>query len=183
MRAVNGQNGRTEEHCFPKWLAAQIIGGGEEWEHTVAATATGEVKRQWTKRELAVVSKKVCRTCNVGWMAGLERSVRGFLPPVIRGEAGGLSLAGQRLLTAWAVKTALCLELANPVKGEPIPHEHYRAMAALKDQPPPRTQVSAAMHVGHRLFFHAPRRLFLPDDAHGYLHVRSRPRCLHRRRP
>jgi hypothetical protein len=166
----DGQKSRTEEHCFPKWLADHITDPPPEWDHFRATSDAHEVKNKWTKKELAVVARRVCRTCNNGWMDSLEGAVRPFLPRLMAGTGYTLQPNGNapRLLATWAVKTALCLELATPA-DQPIPEHHYRSMAELRDTPPPKTQVFLGAYTGFRAFFHQPRRITsMPDGAHAY---------------
>src|SRR4051794_21027664 len=167
VRTAGGEKGRTDEHCFAKWLSQYVEGGGESWQHTRANSSTGAVVHRWTHRELNIVTNRVCRDCNGGWMNELERAARPFLTSLVQGRGRHLYRDGQRVLAAWATKTALCLELATP-GPEPIPVEHYRSMAELGDTPPPRTQVFAGAYRGDRLLFHFPSMVNLPGDAHGY---------------
>src|SRR4051794_41824008 len=85
VRTAGGEKGRTDEHFFAKWLSQYVEGGGESWEHTRANSSTGAVVHRWTHRELNIVTNRVCRDCNGGWVDELE----GAGPPVFPGRLPG----------------------------------------------------------------------------------------------
>lgn len=63
------------------------------------------------------ITTPICETCNNRWLSVLENDVQPVLRPMIRGEERSLHPTGQRLLSTWAVKTALMLDLAS---GTPL---------------------------------------------------------------
>src|SRR4051812_32750990 len=144
----------TKEYGFPLWLMPWIgdpAKGGVT--HTIRHGTHGPISRQWTADTLDLAAKKVCRRCNNGWMNDLERLVRPHLIPLLEGQLRVLDAPVQRIVAAWAVKTALSLALANS-GSEAIDVAHYRAMADLKRRPPPQTQVMIAAYRGWRHAFH-----------------------------
>jgi len=134
--------GRTKEHGFARWLLSEFAENGLV-RHTVSGGRDQPVKREWTKKELDAVTRKVCSSCNGGWMNDLEVAVRPVLASLIRGHGRTLYKDGQQRLAAWAVKTALAMELIvpDPEFRRPIDVRHYREMARCQNQPPPKTQV------------------------------------------
>lgn len=133
---------RTNEHGFAEWLLDEFPAKGKVI-HTVSGGRDQPIKRRWTANKLAAKTGKVCKTCNSGWMSNLEVAVRPFLGSLIRGNGRTFYKDGQRLLAAWAVKTALAMELINPDPEyrRPIDPIHYWEMARCRDRPPPRTEV------------------------------------------
>jgi len=99
----------TEEHAFPQWLSRELttIGG------LIDRTA------QHLPRPLRKVGATVpvCGSCNNRWLSVLENDVRPVLTPLVRGEERQLDLREQRLLAAWASKTAMMLDIAS---GNPV---------------------------------------------------------------
>ena len=139
----------TDEHVIPKW--ARDAFGIEDWVTTNAVEAPGRERMQAGRmRHLNVVLKDgLCRPCNTDWLAPIEDRVKPILLPMMLGErAVVLDAPAQALLSFWAVKTGLLLEMAIrqrfPGKREV---EGYRAttqeLAWLrhKEEPPPRSMV------------------------------------------
>jgi hypothetical protein len=117
---------RTGEHALASWLLSVMPGNGPVT-HSRQSKARGPMDQVWTKNELDIVAKQVCRACNGGWMNDLENAARPFLTPLIQGRGRHLHETGQALLAAWAAKTALALHLTTPENGAPL--EHYREIA------------------------------------------------------
>jgi hypothetical protein len=63
----------------------------------------------WIEPKPTVAVKRVCGSCNNGWMSELEESARPILSPLIlaRGAPVELALADQLIVSRWAFKTAL----------------------------------------------------------------------------
>jgi hypothetical protein len=139
----------TDEHVIPKWardgFAIQdwvtlSVGDGE-------APALEQVGRL---RHLNIVLKDgLCRPCNTDWLAPVEDKAKAVLLPMALNRAPtALDAAGQALVSFWAVKTVLLLELAIRQRfAGRRPAEGYVAttpeMAWLREreQPPPRSMV------------------------------------------
>ena len=152
-RPMAAAGGRTREHAFPSWLLGLLTQGNDaRVVHTVTGGKGMPVKRSWTSRRLDGAVKRVCAECNNGWMSELEESVARFLPTMVRGNERTYYDDGQRRLAAWATKTALMLELANPdfERRRPLEDAFFHAMERTRTEPPTRTQVwvGAAAHGG-----------------------------------
>jgi hypothetical protein len=150
---------RTKEHGIPRWVLPWL-GDPEDYgvKHTIRAGMHGEVLREWTHETLDLVARRVCRSCNQGWMNNLERLARPHLTPLFEGQLRVLDAPTQRVVAAWAVKTALALALAAPPPRavEPV---HYRELARLQRRPPKNTHVWLGAYRGWRHAFHCPRSL------------------------
>jgi hypothetical protein len=166
----NMPNKETEEHGFPKWMMKFLSDIGDPDEgvtHTIREGVRGPVLRQWSAGTFDIVARKVFRECNQGWMDGLERAVRPHLIPILEGQRRVLDGPAQRILSAWAVKTALALALANS-GSVPIDSEHYRALVRTKARAPRHTNVWIAAYSGPRAAFYQQYDLTLTDSAGSY---------------
>lgn len=120
-----GSTGKLSgEHIFPDWLSKmfddRIVGINEVRGDNLA--------RDWTKSIFQDKLKKICETCNSGWMSTLERSAKDLLVALIFTH-GQLTLdeKDQHLLSLWAQKTLLVVSEATG--GEfSIPKEFYHGI-------------------------------------------------------
>src|SRR5438477_2513080 len=64
-----------------------------------------------TQSGLGLLTRAVCRTCNNGWMSGLESLVQPILQPMMRGKPRTLSAEDQLILARWLMKTAMMMEV------------------------------------------------------------------------
>jgi hypothetical protein len=164
-----GPTERTAEHAIAQWVSKHFPNPGAGVTHTVRAGTHGPVQREWasgSKDVATLIASSVCRACNGGWMNGLEHAVRPYLPPMMRGERRTLYRESATALAAWAVKTALALDLVEHA-DPPIEAKHYRAMAAAKTAPPEHVQVFAGEYRGWRHGLYSPRSLNMTGDTSG----------------
>jgi hypothetical protein len=106
----------TDEHVFARWISRELTGV------PMQMTTTHGTRRVRTIDTTA----QVCKTCNTRWLSVLENDVKPILGPMIRGEDRTLLPDQQRLVAAWAAKTAFMLDLAS---GEPaIPVGFYQSL-------------------------------------------------------
>ncbi len=106
----------TKEHVVGNW--AGRFGDSDQLEIVHLADREGEPRpprnsRSWSARAYDRQARVVCETCNNGWMSDLEAAVS---PLLDAGELDGrpLSRIEQTLLAAWATKTTLTLNAAEP---------------------------------------------------------------------
>jgi hypothetical protein len=115
--------------------------------------------------------KRVCATCNNGWMNDLETAARPLLEPMIVGRGRALHRDGQRTIATWAMKTMLMFEFAYP--EQLIPRELYEHLYAHRE-PPPRTRAWLAPYGGERFSTyykrHALGLTFGPGSTYGIDH-------------
>lgn len=105
----------SEEHVWPKWVSRELGGHGG----FVMPSPHGPHRLP----SLAITAP-VCGTCNNRWLSVLENDVQPVLRPMIRGEERRLPPEELRLLSAWAVKTALMLDLASGTPFVPTGFYH-----------------------------------------------------------
>ena len=97
----------SREHIWPQWVSEILAERG-----SFRLEAEQVNVRSWTQtsRNVAVITKRVCTTCNNGWMSQLETQVRPTLEPMLRGNYVRISSEQQLVLVRWIVKTAMVLE-------------------------------------------------------------------------
>jgi hypothetical protein len=101
-------------------------------EHQVSPPVDSSHRRGGSRLSLTIPS--VCEDCNTGWMHDLEDESKPILQPMIEGKALKVPVPAQRVLFAWATKTALNFALfSEPDFRWPVPshlaHELYAGRA------------------------------------------------------
>ncbi len=71
---------------------------------------------------MELVSRRVCASCNSGWMSRLETWARPILTPMILGQPTELNANAQKIIALWSFKTALMLNLTLPRAMVPMDH-------------------------------------------------------------
>jgi len=124
---------------WPDWL-------NEELPNLVETTfflRRGDATLQWTSKLPANHTvRAVCSNCNLGWMADLEAVAKPILTPMIHGRRTRLTTADQRIVSAWALKTAVIGELLTPQTAV-IPADQ-RIWLREHGEPPPAASVFIA---------------------------------------
>ncbi len=129
----------SREHVFATWLKQAVDTKGRIV-HTYAPHAGHPGKAlEWEAAGFDVVTRKVCTTCNTGWMAELEEQTRPILTPLIRGKVRHLDVADQTIIARWAGKTAVTLNAADHATPSRFPNGFVTALKS--GEPPPMTQV------------------------------------------
>ena len=129
-----GRHGKpTREHVIPRWLAQYLdndIGvDGGLW------IRSGEPLERlpliW-RRRTDLILRRVCASCNSGWMSRLESDAQQFLRPLIAGETIKLTPTSRLVLSRWALKTAAVL---GPLQRAPdaVSPELRRRLADQRD--------------------------------------------------
>lgn len=147
---------RENEHVWAKWMgkspaARQLVKGshGRRIERTDAAVRLGdsgkyescEGRPQRVAELLPHVQIDVCRSCNGGWMKGLEDRVKALLSPWSKvGWPVRLAPEDQTLLATWATKSWMAYTLLSGEMKNPFRTSEYRAISSLP-QPLGRSRV------------------------------------------
>jgi hypothetical protein len=119
----------SHEHVFPKWLAGVVPN-----DPTVPCRyrkymfqETGYVgvleSRDWTTGvdNTPVTFGRVCKQCNEGWLAKIERDTATILRPLIRGDKEiTISIADQSVILQWTTKTAMMFDILRPSAFHPF---------------------------------------------------------------
>lgn len=132
----------TREHVIADWIAREFP--DPKW--TRINPATGE--RIPFKNSLGLVSRKVCKRCNTGWMHNLEDSAKPILLPLIHAQRTTLTLDDQQLIAKWYFKTACAYDVvAKPTRDcVYTPNERYALATSLSI--PPDTYIYIAQYAG-----------------------------------
>lgn len=129
---------RGREHVFPDWLNSIGLEADRVEIHT---GRLNRVARRWTTEGFTATVRAVCDDCNHGWLSQLEGTARPALTPLILGQPRELSIDDQRLIGAWACKTALVAMLSSSdeqrTQGYGVPAAEYHALFAMRERPEP----------------------------------------------
>lgn len=96
----------TKEHVWPQWISGLL----DRW-GPFKITRMDDPMR-WAPA-LDIQVRRVCGSCNSGWMSDLETRAQPVLEPLIlaKPDTRLLSPAEQRILASWAMKTTLMAAL------------------------------------------------------------------------
>ena len=122
----------SREHVLPRWLRDAVEVGDQPGTHILGIDQ--ERVREWQALPFTTQSRRVCLSCNTGWMARLEDDTRPILGPLIGGPIDTvLSVDQQAVATSWALKTAMCVQLISPREWWPIPQRHFAQLYESRD--------------------------------------------------
>jgi hypothetical protein len=133
----------TKEHIWPNWLRG--IFKVERLTHTIGGHGSAAQKKQWLAPPFTAQAQLVCSKCNSGWMSRLEGRSKRVLSLMIQCKAADLVETEQRLVTTWAVKTAMMMQVFVHPSRVTIPPDHYRQLYQRKDAPPDTVRVWLAL--------------------------------------
>jgi hypothetical protein len=116
-----GNAGVTKEHLLSDWLREEFPRRAEDT-HTLATVVSWTPKptlREERKQGHSGSRKirKVCRTCNSGWISRLDDAAKRIATPLIRGAQVDLSTQDQQWLAAWLSKIAMVADSAQAQSG------------------------------------------------------------------
>lgn len=126
----------SREHIWPDWmeelfprtsadshnqekLRLRLHKGGHQTAQRTVKTRSGHAS--------TVKVRKVCETCNNGWMSEMENRTKGLLLRLARSEPSKLDIFLQHRLATWAAKTAMTAEFSDP-SSVAVSQEHRRLM-------------------------------------------------------
>lgn len=133
----------TLEHAWPGWLQEELLASGAMASLRWGATLP---LHRVDQKDLQVKVRRVCATCNNGWMGQLEGQAKPLLLPWIRGQRTRLLRPDQQTMAVWAVKTAMMLQFTPIYRaGMVIAGNLYHELFAQQDQPPGAVRVWIGM--------------------------------------
>jgi hypothetical protein len=121
----------TKEHVIPQWVEPHMVGDGV---FTATRNTPDGRSSSHTTTRLPWVVKRVCATCNSGWMSSLENAAKPYVEPMILGTQTTLHPAAQRIVVRWALKTATMFLCMDRQIGPP--EQATRHVQALGGEPP-----------------------------------------------
>lgn len=120
----------TREHVWPQWVADGLRARGP--------FLARHYDKSWTTPKIDSKVRAVCGECNHGWMSRMEDAIKPILEPIVlatredgdttRVPVRTLSPKDKTLLSRWAMKTALTVDLARNPRSLPQGeyHEFHR---------------------------------------------------------
>lgn len=133
----------TREHVWPHWLGRHL---GDQVEPHVRAEED-QLLRVWSRKLASQTVKRVCGSCNHGWMNDLEAAARPTLEALLQDRPLTLGREAQATLARWAVKTATACDLINP---QPAAPQALRSLLVGGADPPEGVVVLMARYGGQR---------------------------------
>jgi hypothetical protein len=155
-----GTSGLTLEHAWPRWIAGEL--GDGPWNF---AQTFEDGDRSWATSTLDVKVRRVCASCNNGWMANLEARAKPLLVHMMNGEARELDADEQELLALWAAKTAMMLGFIHPERRSIAP-EQYQLLHR-SQRPPEGTKVWLARCASTWTVFYRHNKITLTGEVSG----------------
>lgn len=118
------------EDVLPRWLYKAT---GKPPLGTYIVGHDDTTVNTWVGLPFHTRSRRVCGECNTGWMHRLEDAVIPTLRPMVQGDVRKKVLTVEELaiVTTWALKTAMCVQLIDD--PEVIPADHYGRLYAKRD--------------------------------------------------
>lgn len=95
----------SSEHILATWITKAFP---EVQEFLITDNLAG--RRFGAKKQLGMISNRVCLRCNTIWMRKLEDKAKPILLPMIKGESVSLNKLSQFTICLWFLKTAMMLE-------------------------------------------------------------------------
>jgi len=144
----------TREHVMPQWLTnvlpEQARFRGQDQQVILQPPGSDRSRIMLPHREVkepfnGMTVKAVCKSCNGGWMSGLEEATRPLLSRLIRGEPELLNKEDAIAVASWTVKTALMAQLTG-VEGAGAMSSAYHAF--YRDRVPAKNSVVWAGGIG-----------------------------------
>lgn len=123
----------TREDAIPTWLMKILSPAGLTW--GTDAELQGNLRKAATGYRLKLPI--LCSDCNTNWLGAIERRAKPLLMSWMAGVHTPLAIAEQRLLSLWAVKTAMTVQQAQARTRRVIPLDQYAALYKAQTQPPP----------------------------------------------
>jgi hypothetical protein len=148
----------SKEHIFGDWLRPLFprdagtthTHGIVTWpltgpKHVAPSLATFERQGHSGSKKVRVV----CKPCNEGWLSNdIESVAKPVLIPLIRGRAGIVNHATQRIVSTWAAKIAMTAEHVNPDKS--VIHQAERTWLKVNLLPPHGWHIWAVTYAGSK---------------------------------
>lgn len=142
-----GGDGLTKEHVLGKWVSklVAIPPQGTRVYIDGESLMDGQLIRHQRRypKNIDLQVRCVCKPCNIGWMAKMEEEVKPIIEILIRTQSYTITEPDQRLLSIWAIKTAIT---ASYLQGGGESPESYRKWFFKHQDVPPNTFVWIGMY-------------------------------------
>jgi len=102
-----GGPARSREDAWPQWLVKLVTRGRQGVTSRQFGT---DQTREWKSTRRPVVVRRVCSTCNSGWMSRLEMRAKPTIGKLVRRQRVDINAATQLAIAEWCVKTAMVFD-------------------------------------------------------------------------
>lgn len=142
-----GQPANSKEHLIPDWILVALGGVNPS-----VLKLRGRDTRVFTA---PIVARCVCqKTCNEGWMSALESDVKSVMTPMmVQDTPMSLNSEHQRLMSLWAVKTAMVGEETKTKHGRRFYTKEQRERLWLQREIPTSTRIEIGRFTGSGTHF------------------------------
>lgn len=123
----------SKEHVIPRWTLELL--GINRAATVTRHTVRDDVRRDgWDMAAPDIVVRRVCKSCNNGWMARLEAEAAPILRPMVASlNRTRIRRADVPLISTWMTKTALAVELVTEHAPPIVPTWQYRWLYEHRD--------------------------------------------------
>ena len=105
---------------WPRWARSLLpVGRRVPVEHLIEVDGETPTRRSFLASGFDETTRKVCAPCNNVWMARLEDRAKPIVQAMSADEPVILDEVAQRVLAAWALKTAIVLDCAQGAPWRP----------------------------------------------------------------
>lgn len=154
----------SKAHIFPKWLGGFItektdkhVEGIGRFETFTAQTRTPEPwLKVWQGDTGSKRLKKVCRSCNSGWLGGFETPAKPHVISLMNGNDIIIDAVMQRQMAVWLCAITMLVDAADP-PGSAVPQVHRDYFKA-RGEPPPMWRIWLGRYSGRDWQVHRVRR-------------------------
>ena len=151
----------TKEDAWPLWLMRRFPSSDIA---CMYAECNQRNLFNWRPAKPRLPVKRLCSSCNSGWMSRLENEAKPVLESILDDKLKALDASDQSTLARWAVKTAMVLETIVPNRPWFYSKNERRLMCAAQT-PPQRTSVWIAKCINYPNVYSAGRDLrTMPGD-------------------
>jgi hypothetical protein len=138
----------SKEHVWPDWLSRFLLFDEElDWVHADDSGIRAIKRAPAFSRKV----RKVCTSCNTGWMSQLEEDAKPLLKWMIAGHPVSLDFESRQLLAFWGAKTVLMGRFMDRDPTD-VPPSYFAALHESRATrcPPVGTRAWLAFYGGRR---------------------------------
>lgn len=158
----------TKEHIWPDWLTAILPRVNTYSQQSSAVNA----ERQGGKVNVIISPdpmrrgqgsliqrkvRKVCATCNSGWMSGIVSRTRNYVEELVRGRTCSLDRSNQTDLAAWAATSTIMAEFTDEKTAAIAPADRQVLMST--KAPPAEWSIFLGRYNGVQPFQYSHRNV------------------------
>lgn len=143
----------SREHLWPRWALRTFDGDAlkETTPHSLHDGAASPYKA-WSAPIFSATLKRVCESCNNGWMSALEGKAQRHATPMLLGESCVVDREAQHAISMWGYLKCLLFVAVGGDEMQEAMAPAYRTFFHLwaEDLLPLHTSIFVANHIGSR---------------------------------